>query len=221
MALTNCPVAESRCGWPASRVPSFGLRRDWADCRHIGGRCRPVLSGGRARHPVAFIDRDTAGPICASWDTDSPSTLVLRNVGDRMKGKPPAVRASGTHGGNTLEKVVESSTLEPLLLELVKLRASQINGCAYCVDMHAKDARAIGQDEQRLYLVAVWREAPFCRVMAVGREDRADHSDHATRVAVLVVGGLVVVAMRAGCAAHARGASRLVRRARLGDPRPH
>ena len=60
-----------------------------------------------------------------------------------------------------LEKVVESSTLEPLLLELVKLRASQINGCAYCVDMHTKDARAIGEDEQRLHLVAVWREAPF------------------------------------------------------------
>lgn len=59
-----------------------------------------------------------------------------------------------------LEKVVESSTLEPRLRELVKVRASQINGCAYCVDMHTKDARAIGEDEQRLHLVAVWREAP-------------------------------------------------------------
>jgi AhpD family alkylhydroperoxidase len=60
-----------------------------------------------------------------------------------------------------LEKVVESSTLEPLLLELVKQRASQINGCAYCLDMHTKDAVAIGEDEQRLHLVPVWREAPF------------------------------------------------------------
>ena len=59
-----------------------------------------------------------------------------------------------------LEEVVEASTLEPKLRELVKLRASQINGCAYCVDMHTKDARAIGEDEQRLHLVAVWREAP-------------------------------------------------------------
>jgi AhpD family alkylhydroperoxidase len=59
-----------------------------------------------------------------------------------------------------LEKVIESSTLEPRLLELLKVRASQINGCAYCVDMHTKDARAIGEDEQRLHLVAVWREAP-------------------------------------------------------------
>jgi AhpD family alkylhydroperoxidase len=59
-----------------------------------------------------------------------------------------------------LGRVVESSTLEPLLLELVKVRASQINGCAYCLDMHTKDARAIGEDEQRLHLVAVWRDAP-------------------------------------------------------------
>jgi AhpD family alkylhydroperoxidase len=59
-----------------------------------------------------------------------------------------------------VEGVVAASTLEPKLLELVKLRASQINGCAFCVDMHTKDARAIGEEEQRLHLVAVWREAP-------------------------------------------------------------
>ena len=61
---------------------------------------------------------------------------------------------------SALERVVSSSTLEPELRELVKLRASQINGCAYCVDMHTKDARAMGEDEQRLHLVSVWREAP-------------------------------------------------------------
>ena len=60
-----------------------------------------------------------------------------------------------------LERVIDAGGLEPQLRELVKLRASQINGCAYCVDMHTKDARAIGEDEQRLNLVAVWREAPF------------------------------------------------------------
>ena len=59
-----------------------------------------------------------------------------------------------------LEQVVESSTLEARLLELVKVRASQLNGCAYCLDMHTKDARAIGEEEQRLHLVAAWREAP-------------------------------------------------------------
>src|SRR5215217_504626 len=51
--------------------------------------------------------------------------------------------------------------LEPSLLELVKLRASQINGCANCLDMHSKDARARGESEQRLYLLDAWRESPF------------------------------------------------------------
>src|SRR5262249_9166403 len=47
------------------------------------------------------------------------------------------------------------------LLELVKVRASQINGCAYCIDMHTKDARANGESEQRLYALSAWRETPF------------------------------------------------------------
>ncbi len=60
-----------------------------------------------------------------------------------------------------LERYVRHSGLEPLLLELVRLRASEINGCAFCVDMHTKDARLEGESEQRLYAVAVWPEAPF------------------------------------------------------------
>ena len=60
-----------------------------------------------------------------------------------------------------LQKYVDDCGLEPLLLELVKMRASQINGCAYCLDMHSKDARALGESEQRLYLLNAWREAPF------------------------------------------------------------
>jgi len=58
-----------------------------------------------------------------------------------------------------LQKVVNESGLEPALLELVKMRASQLNGCAYCIDMHTKDARAAGETEQRLYLLDAWREA--------------------------------------------------------------
>ena len=68
---------------------------------------------------------------------------------------PAAMRAM-----SGLEEVVRNSTLEPKLRELVKTRASQLNGCAYCVDMHTKDALAIGEDPQRLNLVAVWRESP-------------------------------------------------------------
>ncbi|MGH8190944.1 MAG: carboxymuconolactone decarboxylase family protein [Rhodanobacteraceae bacterium] len=60
-----------------------------------------------------------------------------------------------------LQQHVEKSGLEPKLLELVKMRASQINGCAYCLDMHSKDARAMGETEQRLYLLNAWRESPF------------------------------------------------------------
>jgi AhpD family alkylhydroperoxidase len=60
-----------------------------------------------------------------------------------------------------LEHYIRSSTLEPAILELVKLRASLLNGCAYCVDVHTKDARARGETEQRLYAVALWRETPF------------------------------------------------------------
>ena len=60
-----------------------------------------------------------------------------------------------------LETYVQQSGLEPSLLELVKTRTSQINGCAYCIDMHTKDARARGECEQRLYALNAWEETPF------------------------------------------------------------
>ena len=60
-----------------------------------------------------------------------------------------------------LEKYVHGSGLERPLYELVKTRASQINGCAYCIDMHTKDARKAGESEQRLYALNAWRETPF------------------------------------------------------------
>jgi AhpD family alkylhydroperoxidase len=60
-----------------------------------------------------------------------------------------------------LERYLSGSELEPPLVELVKLRASLMNGCAYCVDVHTKDARARGETEQRLFAVPVWRDTPF------------------------------------------------------------
>ncbi len=60
-----------------------------------------------------------------------------------------------------LESYVRNSGLEPRLLELIKIRSSQINGCAFCLDMHTKDARANGETEQRIYELNAWREAPF------------------------------------------------------------
>ncbi len=62
---------------------------------------------------------------------------------------------------SNLEEYIKGSDLEPQLVELVKLRASQINGCAFCIDMHTKDARTQGESEQRLYGVIAWRETPF------------------------------------------------------------
>jgi AhpD family alkylhydroperoxidase len=67
----------------------------------------------------------------------------------------------GIHALRTLEKAIRQSGLEASLIELVKTRASQMNGCAYCLDMHTKDARAGGESEQRLYALSAWRETPF------------------------------------------------------------
>ena len=60
-----------------------------------------------------------------------------------------------------LEGYVQGSGLEPSLIELVKTRASQINGCAFCIHMHTRDARARGETEERLYLLDAWRESPL------------------------------------------------------------
>lgn len=60
-----------------------------------------------------------------------------------------------------LEKYLNNCGREVPLLHLLKLRCSQINGCAYCIDMHSKDLRAIGESEQRLYALDAWRETPF------------------------------------------------------------
>lgn len=72
------------------------------------------------------------------------------------KAAPGAYRAMAA-----LERYVRECGLEPSLIELVKIRASQINGCAFCLDMHTKDARALGETEQRIYTLSAWRETPF------------------------------------------------------------
>jgi AhpD family alkylhydroperoxidase len=60
-----------------------------------------------------------------------------------------------------LEDYKKTTGFDRKLIELIKIRASQINGCAYCLDMHTKDARAIGETEQRIYCLSAWRESPF------------------------------------------------------------
>ena len=75
---------------------------------------------------------------------------------DPYAAAPDAIRAL-----TALEAAVTQLGIEPLLLDLVKLRASQINGCAFCVDLHASDARKKGESERRLAAVVVWRDTPF------------------------------------------------------------
>ena len=75
--------------------------------------------------------------------------------------KYATVFPEGLHALLTLEKVIRAGGLDPALYELVKIRASQLNGCAYCLDMHTKDARAQGQTEQRIYALSAWRETSF------------------------------------------------------------
>src|ERR1700739_399435 len=65
------------------------------------------------------------------------------------------------HLDQAATKELDNAGIEVLLRELVRIRASQLNGCAYCIDMHTKDARAAGETEQRIYALAAWRETPF------------------------------------------------------------
>ncbi len=70
--------------------------------------------------------------------------------------------APGVHDAmNGLESYVHGSGLDPRLVELVKARVSQVNGCAYCIDLHTRRARELGETEQRLYALDAWREGPF------------------------------------------------------------
>ncbi|KRE73904.1 hypothetical protein ASL11_06190 [Paenibacillus sp. Soil750] len=71
-----------------------------------------------------------------------------------------------------LEEFVKSNGLDAKLYELIKLRSSQINGCSYCIDSHTRDLKKLGETDQRLYLLSVWREVPFytekeCAVLAL------------------------------------------------------
>jgi AhpD family alkylhydroperoxidase len=73
----------------------------------------------------------------------------------------PAFAKAMAHLDHTATKELDSAGIDARLRELVRIRASQLNGCAYCIDMHTKDARAAGETEQRLYALPAWRETPF------------------------------------------------------------
>jgi AhpD family alkylhydroperoxidase len=87
---------------------------------------------------------------------------------------PDAYRALGG-----VETYIRGCGLEPSLIDLIKVRASQINHCVYCIDKHSRDAREVGETEQRLYLLNAWREAPF-----YSQRERAalEWTEHLTRL---------------------------------------
>jgi AhpD family alkylhydroperoxidase len=73
----------------------------------------------------------------------------------------PAFSQAMAHLDRAATKELDKAGIEPRLRELIRIRASQLNGCAYCVDMHSKDAGAVGETEQRIYALPVWRETAF------------------------------------------------------------
>ncbi len=99
-----------------------------------------------------------ARTVVPMTDTMIPPEAVSRLDFD---GLAPGFAKAMAHLDHAAVKELDAAGIEPRLRELVRLRASQLNGCAFCVDMHTKDARAIGETEQRLYALDVWRETPF------------------------------------------------------------
>jgi AhpD family alkylhydroperoxidase len=91
------------------------------------------------------ITHDTA-PIAVRLDFDSLA---------------PGFSRAMAHLDQAATKELDRAEIDPKLRELIRIRASQLNGCAYCIDMHTKDARAIGETEQRLYGLAAWAETPY------------------------------------------------------------
>src|SRR3546814_16188049 len=86
---------------------------------------------------------------------------------------PLAAAAADLKPMLALSESVHKSGLEPSLIELVKIRASQINGCAYCIHMHTNEARKMGESEEAIYLLDAWRESPL--YSEIGRESCREH----------------------------------------------
>src|SRR5689334_12727322 len=90
--------------------------------------------------------------------TETPTQIPVRLDFEQHA---PDVYGGVSHLDRVATKALDKVELDHRLRELVRIRASQLNGCAYCIDMHTKDARAVGETEQRIYALPAWREAPF------------------------------------------------------------
>ncbi len=87
-------------------------------------------------------------------ENSSPSRVALKKITPDVSAAMGSLHAAAV-------SAAQEAKLEPELLELVRIRASQINGCAFCLDLHTRDARGQGETEQRLHTLAAWRETPF------------------------------------------------------------
>jgi len=90
--------------------------------------------------------------------THNTAQIPVRLDFDRLA---PVFSRAMSHLDQAATKELDAAEIDPRLRELIRIRASQLNGCAYCIDMHTKDARAIGETEQRLYGLAAWEETPY------------------------------------------------------------
>jgi len=91
--------------------------------------------------------------------TDATLTEIAPRLD--VEGLAPIVYKAVVHLDQAVTRQLDAADVDHKLRELVRIRASQLNGCAYCVDMHTKDARAVGETEQRIYALPAWRETPF------------------------------------------------------------
>jgi AhpD family alkylhydroperoxidase len=108
---------------------------------------------GRPEPTVGFMTTNVNSTIA----TAAPEIPVRLDFDAHAAGFARAM----AHLDRAATKELDAAGIDPLLRELVRVRASQLNGCAYCIDMHTKDARAAGETEQRLYALPAWRETPF------------------------------------------------------------
>ena len=108
---------------------------------------------------VPTVDPMTTTQTAPTTDTATPTVPIPVRL-DFDTHAAGFTRAMA-HLDRAATKQLDRVDFDPRLRELVRIRASQLNGCAYCIDMHTTDARAIGETEQRLYALAVWRETPF------------------------------------------------------------
>src|SRR5260370_15512603 len=97
---------------------------------------------------------------CRPTTTPADPAVTLPVRPDFVSHAPAFAKAMG-HLDQAATKELDRVDFDPKLRELVRIRASQLNGCAYCIDMHTKDARAVGESEQRLYGLSAWRETPY------------------------------------------------------------